>query len=300
MDSGLQSRYIRDHQQRFEMSKKLVVTTDFSAASKAGIRFALEYARRTKRQLIFYYCFDLLRPTRWSDKKFESYKNSALEFHHEKLSSFVKRILEQTDAKDVKYQCVVEAGMDVAGSVIDFAVRKKASAICLSTRGAGRFKRIIGTNASKIITYSSLPVFIIPKNYRRSDINTVFYASDLSNLSGELPQVRNIADAFSAKALLYHYSYQVNMNGSASGFEPVVKKYKKPGIDFHFSPIVLEKRLAEQVAKDVRKSKSSLVVVFTDQHKSWFEKMFLSSQSAELAYDSKVPVMVIPKTVKQK
>lgn len=277
------------------MSKKLVVTTDLSAASRAGIRFALEYARRTKRQLIFYYSLDILRPTRWSDKKFESYKNGALDFHHEKLSSFVKKIVEQADAKDVRYQCVVEAGMDVAGAVIDFAVRKEASAICLSTRGAGRFKRIIGTNASKVITYSSLPVFIIPKNYRRSDIDTVFYASDLSNLSGELPQVKRIADAFSAKALLYHYSYHVNMNGSADGFEPVVRKYKRPGIDFHFRPIVLEKRLAEQVAKDVRKSKSSLVVVFTDQHKSWFEKMFLSSQSAELAYDAKVPLLVIPK-----
>lgn len=275
--------------------QKVVVTTDLSVPSKAGIRFAIQYARLTKSHLIFYYCLDLLRPTRWNDQKFNAYKNGELKFSRERLALFVSQILEQTGAKGVKYECVVESGMDVAGSTIAFAFKKKAKAICISTRGGGRLKRIMGTNASKILTYSPLPVFIVPKTYRAVDISSIFYASDLTDLAAEFPRVAKVADALKAKSQLYHYSYHVNVNGSAKPFEPIVKKYKRPTIEFHFKPIVLDKSLADQVAKDVRKSKSSLVVVFANQDKSWFEKTFLSNQSAELAFHSKVPLLVIPK-----
>ena len=38
--------------------KKILVTTDFSNASKAGMRFAIQLATQMEVELVFFYCFE--------------------------------------------------------------------------------------------------------------------------------------------------------------------------------------------------------------------------------------------------
>ena len=44
---------------------KILVTTDFSTNSKAGIRFALQLAAQMPCKLVFYHIVELLTPTSW-------------------------------------------------------------------------------------------------------------------------------------------------------------------------------------------------------------------------------------------
>lgn len=43
--------------------KKVLVTTDFSENSKAGIRFAIQWASQQRLSLIFVHVLHILRPT---------------------------------------------------------------------------------------------------------------------------------------------------------------------------------------------------------------------------------------------
>ena len=52
---------------------KILVTTDLSANSKAGIRFAAQLALKTGADLVFYNVIGVMKPTSWSDKKYKSY-----------------------------------------------------------------------------------------------------------------------------------------------------------------------------------------------------------------------------------
>ena len=45
--------------------KKILVTTDFSANSKAGVRFAIQLASQIKCELIFYHILETLKSNAW-------------------------------------------------------------------------------------------------------------------------------------------------------------------------------------------------------------------------------------------
>jgi nucleotide-binding universal stress UspA family protein len=49
-----------------ENNTTLLVTTDFSSNSKAGIRFAIQLAKQTGCHLVFYHVIDRLTPTMWT------------------------------------------------------------------------------------------------------------------------------------------------------------------------------------------------------------------------------------------
>ena len=50
--------------------KKILVATDFSNNSKAGLRFALQWSTREKLELIFLHALHILRPIQWTDSYF--------------------------------------------------------------------------------------------------------------------------------------------------------------------------------------------------------------------------------------
>lgn len=279
------------------MDNKILVPTDFSVDSKAGIRFAIQLASQNKSFLIFYHCTELLKPTRWSDEKYESYVNKELESARNKLFKFVSEIYKKTGITKRKFECIVQQGSYVHRSVINYAIEIKASFICMSTRGAGRFKKVIGTNASEILTTSPIPVFVIPKTYRRAPITNILYSSDLDNLRAELKQVKNFTRLLKAKISVYHYDYLLEVGETKKKLVKVVKRFKIPGVKFNFQKLNLEQPLAQHLMKDARKSKASLVVLFTNQNRGWFDKLFLSSKSAEVSFDSKVPLLVFHKNV---
>jgi len=49
--------------------------------------------------------------------------------------------------------------------------------------------------------------------------------------------------------------------------------------------------------KSIRKFKPSIVVLFTKQNRDWFERLFLSSKSADISFDTKKPLLIIPKKI---
>jgi hypothetical protein len=74
-----------------------------------------------------------------------------------------------------------------------------------------------------------------------------------------------------------------------------VKRYKHPGMKFRFQKFNVGKSLARHLEKDVQRSKTSLAVLFTNQKRGWFDKLFLPGKSAEFVFDSKIPLLIFPK-----
>lgn len=277
------------------MATKILVPTDLSANSKAGIRFAIQLARQNESKLIFYHAAEILRPTRWNDRQFAAYKESQLVKETERLVRFVGEVYESMRIRKRSFDCVVEHTTRVRQSIIKYAEKAGAKYICMSTRGAGRLKKLIGTNASEILTTSPVPVFVIPNSYRIVPIKSIAYSTDLRSLGRELRIVKDVAKGLKAKITVYHYDYLMHLPETKNKLAASMKKYKTPGVTFKFQKLNLEKPLSDHLMKDVKKDKSSLVVLFTDQRRGWFDKIFLSSKSAEIAFSTKVPLLIFPK-----
>lgn len=277
------------------MNSTILVPTDLSVNSKAGIRFALQLARQAKRSLIFYHCLPLMKPTRWSEATYEAYVKKEEGSARQLLEKFVRGVSQSTGRRSVKSEYVVEHSTDVQEAIIGYATKLKASAICMSTRGAGRLRKIMGTHASGIIHASPIPVFVIPKNYRASPIRHILYASDLNAIGAELKEVRKFSGELKANVTVYHYDYLADAEEEKKRLEKMAVRYRRPGVDFKFRKFNIDKSLGRHLNADMRRSKASLAVLFTDQKRGWFDKLFLSSRAADAVFDSKIPLLVLQK-----
>jgi hypothetical protein len=190
---------------------------------------------------------------------------------------------------------VVQHGHSITQTIVAYAEQIKANFICISTRGAGVIKRMIGTNASVILTTSSIPVLVVPKNYRKIPVKQIFYASDFNNLSEELKKVKAFADPLKAKISVYHYDYLMHIDENAKKLKAFSKPFISTGVSFYLQKQEIDKPLSLHLQRDVKSSKASLAVLFTKQNRGWYERIFLSSQSADLAFVTTLPLLVFRK-----
>lgn len=275
--------------------KKILVTTDLSANSKAGIRFAIQLAKQAGSTLTFYHGLELDQPTRWSERRFDEYVKSETLQAVEKLARFIQTIYKDAGIKPGKHQLVVDRVSSLQKGIISYAVAQKMNFICMSTKGAGKIKRLIGTNTSAVISSSPVPVLAIPGNYRLERISDILYASDLTALPGELSKVKKFAAPVKAKITVLHYNYVYKIEEVRTRFNKIQKSQKTPGVKFFLEELSIENSLSEHLKKAVKKFNPSILVLFTKQNRDWYERLFLSSKSAEVSFDSKKPLLIYGK-----
>ena len=275
---------------------KILVTTDFSANSKAGLRFAIQLASQHKVELTFFHSYYVMKPTSWSDATFAAYEKTEAN----KILNNLKRFVESTYKSmkiDSKYsKCVIKSSVFTDANIRDYASENKFNFICISTRGAGKFKKIIGTNTSNLINQSDVPVIAIPNSYQVEKITNILYASDLAQLEKELKQVVDFAKPIKAKVELLHFNSPLEVIIDSKSIETAVKKFSKYDITLHLKNPDPVATLISNLETAIEKSKPSMMIMFTQQNRTFFEKLFLSSKSAEYSFNTKIPLLVFNKT----
>ncbi|WP_276370763.1 universal stress protein [Chryseolinea sp. H1M3-3] len=274
---------------------KILVTTDLSANSKAGMKFAIQLASQNKSSLIFFHVIELQRPTRWNTSQYEQFERSEVEAAKAKLTRFVKDVYKQIGVRPGKYDCVAQVGSPVGELIIAYAKKIKADFICIGTQGAGRLRRIFGTHTSSVLTHSPIPVFAVPKNYRKASISHLLYSTDLNNLRTELKTIKKFAGTIKAKISVLHYDYLYQVNETQDKLKKIARAHESPGIKFYFQKLNIEDTLDEHLKKAASRFKPSVVVLFTNQNRDWYERLFLSSKSAEVSFDTTKPLLIFPK-----
>ena len=275
--------------------KKILVTTDFSANSKAGIRFAIQLASQTPCKLIFFYVKGSLAVDAWSQVDYNDAKNAENILLKHKLNKFIKDIYKGTRKNSVKIDFVIENKTYVDAAIIAYAQKCNADYICMSTRGGGIADKFMGTNASSLITTSPVPLIVVPHTYHLKPIKSILYASDMEKIGTELKSVEGFANLFDADIVVYNYDFFLEEDEVKSKLKKIADKYSSDNISFNFKMLYAEVPLLNQLQDDIRKSKPSIIAMFTKQNRSWFERLFLSSKTAELGFDTKTPMLVFRK-----
>ena len=275
--------------------KKILVTTDFSANSKAGIRFAIQLASQARCELIFFNVIQLTDINVWTDRNYTDFSGIDIEVQKDKLRKFIMAVYRQSGKEAGKVDFAISNTPDVDASIIAYAKKIGANFICMSTRGGGIINKFMGTNASALMATSPLPIFVIPHGYRSKPMKSVLYASDLQNIALELHVVEEFATTFQAHIAVYNYDEFNDKEDIRNKFNTIGSKYQSPKVAFHFQKFNIEHSLVQHLQDDIRKSKPSLVAMFTRQDRTWFERIFLSSKTAELGFDTRTPLLVFRK-----
>jgi Universal stress protein UspA and related nucleotide-binding proteins len=247
--------------------KKLLVPTDFSPNSKAGVRFAIRWADAQQLELVFAHVLHVPRLTRWSDDYYEKFAAGEGARCREQFEEFITGIYKQMVINPGKHTYVI-----VRGGSADLAILEHCrnnvdiDCICISTRGAGSVKKLFGTNTGNLITKSPVPVLAIPQDYEGFNINTILYATDLKSYESELEQVTAFAEPFKATIDVVHFE-------NDAGTQSFIKKMEE----------------------QVEIKKPDLVVMFTNQQRTLLQKLFQGSRAEELSFRSKIPLLVFNK-----
>ena len=275
---------------------KIVITTDFSSNSKSGIKFAFQFASKTNSEIIFYHVFEGFSDNSWEPKKGKEKNQNEISL--EKLKKYIQKIISESNLPYAKYKCIVETGIDTKNMILDYAKKCKANYICISLRGAGIAKKILGSNTSFLIQHSTIPLIVIPKSYRVSEYKEIWYSSDLANLKSELNQVQKFSSNLKAPIHVYNYEYMIEVDEIKNKLVKMASKYESENIHFHFRKMKIENTLSENLQSDLKKHKPSMIVLFTKLNKSWFERLFYRNNTAEVTFDTKTPLLILRKKTK--
>lgn len=275
--------------------EKIFVTTDFSGNSKAGIRFAIQLASQMGSQLAFYHLIEVMKPTSWNDAVYKKFAADLISKNTKKLKQFVSETYKENGKIVKNAEYIAEIGTGIDEMIISRAKKAKASYICMSTHGAGKIKKLFGTNASELITTSPIPVIVVPYKFRVKSVTKIFYASDFSAIKKELDIVKKFAASLKASVEVFNYDYLLHVKEVRDKLEKKVYSLNVPEITFHFKRQEIEKSISKQMSGDIEKRKPSLVILFTKQNRNWFDRLFAKKETKEMSFDSKVPILTFRK-----
>ena len=275
--------------------KKILVTTDFSVASKAGMRFAIQLASQMEVELVFFNCFHALIPSTIHRDHIKNSLQEQRNTHVKKLEHFVSRLYQTLKVKAGAHRCVVVEHLNPEQAILEYANVHGCDFICMSTRGAGSILKIIGTHTGNVLHKSSIPVLVIPRSYRVRPIQKLLYSSDLENFDKEMPAVSTFAEALQVKVDLAHFYFPGQITLNKENLEQMWR-LKFPTLDqVYLEPYDLKKGFPAQLDQLIQKTKPSLVVFFSHTKRTWFDKLFGLSISESMSFVTKAPMLVYRK-----
>ena len=275
--------------------QKILVTTDFSTASKSGLRFAIQLATQMEVELVFFHSFQALIPTTINRDHVENALQIQGHDQLEKLEHFVAEMYQSMEVQSAAHRCVALECLYANSSIEAYARQHGFQFICMSTHGAGAMRQIIGTHTGRVLQHSSVPVLVVPHTYRVQPIQKILYASDLEDFDQEMAVVSAFAEALQVKTDLAHLYYPGEISLNVANLTQMWRM-KHPQLDqIHLEQHDLDQGFPAQLDALARKMQPSLVVFFAHAKKTWFDKWFGSSTSESVSYVTKVPMLVYRK-----
>jgi nucleotide-binding universal stress UspA family protein len=291
--------FINDLEKNIIINQMLTILapTDFSDNSKAGLRFAIHWSARQTVKLVFIHIFHAKRTPLSTDEEFEKFiEGEEIKFNN-KLNRFVFSLYRSLGIKPEKYTLVARQGISADISLMDYCrEHNNINYIAISTRGAGRMNKIFGTNTGNLITRSEVPVIVIPKKYRKQTLRSLLYTTDFSNSDLELKEVLAFARPLKIRIKLFHLVFPQEVSPDEKTLEKSLRKKFRYTIDVIIRKVHIENSIRENIQEQIKRSKPSLIAMFTDQNRSLFQKLFYPSKAEQLSFTTSVPLLTFPKS----
>lgn len=272
--------------------KTILVTTDFSKNANYAIKYANEFALLTDSKVILLHVVIPL-VGKYNIIPGIVAENNAIENNdsQKKLLELSTKYLKGENITMIKFG-------DPVDEILQTAKENKADIIIMGTRGASGLQKILfGSNTVEVVSKSEIPVLAIPVGFTFKKINTIVYSTDLTNTINELKHIVPIAKKLKAMIEVFNLNYfDHQTEDHYSDIEKEIESLGYKKIILVKQKATIEKTTIEQIKKHLIKTKPQILVMFPE-NKSWFDKVFSASKTEELAYELKVPLLSIRKSM---
>ncbi len=275
--------------------KKILVTTDLSANSKAAMRFASQLASQSEMSLTFLHVHHVMRPPVWHESAYLTHEKKELAKALTNLDEFVGAFYKSLTIKSPAYTCVVENAAIADNTIMGYAADNAFDFICISTRGAGTFDKLLGTTTANLINQSSVPVIAVPGTYHLANVASILYASDLTALKQEVPRVADFARLLAAEVTLLHLSSPNEPVMDPAIIDVAVQKFAGYPVDVQVRPRDFALPLITQIEAAIRTEKPSMLLLFTAQNQGFFYQLLSLGNAVNYSFLTTVPMLVFAK-----
>lgn len=276
---------------------RILVPTDFSKPAENAAEYAAKMSLKLQAEMVLLHIAFIEGSPHAAMLKEKKIEETMLDYSRQDGTRLMQKL--RKGNKSLKVTFDVIADYPVRDAVTNFAGHHDIDYIIMGTKGASGMKKLlIGSNAASVISYSDVPVIIVPEHARFKNIKSIVYASDLHALTSEMKEIISFARLFNATVHIVHVLPPDSKKGidQTTLKNKLVRQYKYPGI---ITAIIPDDDPIEGIEKFIGKTDADLLAMFT--HKpTFFEKLLGKSATREMAFHSRVPLLSIKKRSKKK
>lgn len=276
--------------------KTFLLPTDFSDTAKNAALYALQLAEQIGvTKLVLYHSYEIPVTIDPMTPGIQMLDVDVLKKNGEEgLAMFRSQLL--PFAKNITVEGFNEYG-DLADGLDTVCKKVEADMIVMGITGGGALEeKLIGSNAVSVAKHTSVPVIIVPAGVKFTRIQQVMLTSDFDKEDRNVPvaSARKIIQETQSKLLVFHIDEEPeeyeeeSPEATAEGYALNALLYDLSP-EFHFSK---NTRFAEAVNDFVSEYQVDLVITIAKKQ-GFFGSLFTESHTKQLAFHSKVPVMVI-------
>lgn len=255
----------------------VLVPIDFSETSFNAARYAVKLLTdHPEVEIILYHTFD--KPDE------EENRIEGLEELKQELSQ----------NRTVNISVLTEQGSFLT-ELEKLARHRQADLIIMGITGKSSLAQVfMGSNALKMAENKFCPVMIIPSNATYSEVKNVLLTTDLKNVVSTTPSVpiKKVISTFNAKLHIVNVNsehYIALTENYAEEQQKLREMFAEFDPEFYFLRLYDIDDAINQFAQD---KNIDLIITINKEH-SLVHKLFVTSHTKKLAYQSTVPVMVV-------
>jgi len=279
---------------------QIIIPIDFGEQSMIALRQSYNLARLTHSEITLLHVIDddLFKP-------FMNLVSSATTYQNDMQEEISSRLLEigaeVQHESGVSVNTLIRTGK-IYDEIVEAARSMNTSLIIMGTMGAiGIKKKILGSNASRVVREADCPVITIKGKDHRPGIKHILLPLDLTKETKEkVDKAIELAQMFGSiihVVTIVESDDEYIMNKLNRQMNQVQEFISESNITCTHE-FVSGKDVVEEILKTARKMEADLIMIMTQQEVG-FTDLFISSAAQEIINNSEIPVLSIRPTIKK-
>jgi nucleotide-binding universal stress UspA family protein len=275
-----------------ERINTILFPTDFTQDAQKAYQYALEIAKKTGADLHFFHAVE--EPYDYA-ARIEEYVEDRKNHAYEQFQQMQDEARESKYYREVSIYSEIRRGQALT-AILDKAGAIKADLIIVGTKGESSLKRILyGNVTSRLILESDIPVCTIPANSKKPYLDRFIFTSDFrdDDLKSLERTINSLARPLDAEVHIVHVSTSNSLKSQSKfrGFCDLAKEtIDYPKIKFER---IVSTNFTSGITSYLGDEPTSLVVI-TRYKKKYLKTMIWASNTQELTYHTRVPLLVNP------
>ena len=266
----------------------ILVPVDFSAQSRNAAAHAAMLAKAFHSKLLLFHAYML--PTPVSEVPYVMVTVDDLQKDNELM---IKKDAEYLNNEfGVETEWLVRIGIP-SDEIKALSEERPVDLVVMGMKGVGGIDKIIGSTTTNCLRKLKAPVLVIPQDARFADYKHITYATDFHSelLTRSFDPLVEIAKQFSSTLSIVYIHRDsdrsdVNEQDWRKNMSAIL-----PGIEYSFVKIE-DDSVKHGLTEYIETSGTDLLVMLTHRH-TFFERLFNRSQTATMAYETTVPLLVL-------